>query len=50
MLYTIALIFVLTLLLILLSTYSAESEIHNLLVIAILALLIRGVQTKGAYI
>jgi hypothetical protein len=48
--YTIALILVLALLFILLTTYTAESEIHNLLVIAILALLIRGVQTKGAYI
>jgi hypothetical protein len=48
MLYTIALILTLVLPLSPLTSYVAEGEAHNLLVVAILGLLIWGVQPKRA--
>lgn len=48
MLYTIALILAILLIFSALASYPAESEVHNLLVVAILAALIRGIQAKGA--
>jgi hypothetical protein len=46
MLYTVALILTLALLLLPLTSWVAESEVHNLLVVAILGVLIRAVQVK----
>lgn len=48
MLYTIALILAILLIFSSLTSYPAESEVHNLLVVAILAALVRGIQAKGA--
>jgi len=48
MLYTIALILTLVLLLSPLTSYVTESEVHDILVVAILGVLIRGIQPKGA--
>ena len=47
MLYTIALIVMLVLLFSPLISWVAENEVHNLLVVAIFGLLIRGVQAKS---
>jgi hypothetical protein len=46
MLYTIALILIIVLLLSPLTFYVAESEVHDLLVVAILGILIQCVQVK----
>jgi len=48
MLYTVTLIFTVILLLAALSSYAAESEVHNLLLVAIIAVLIRGIQAASA--
>jgi uncharacterized membrane-anchored protein YitT (DUF2179 family) len=47
MLYTLAVIFSILLFVSLLTSYAAENEIHSLLVIAILGVVIRIVQSKG---
>jgi len=48
MLYTATLILTVMLLLAALASYAAESEVHNLLVVAIIAVLIRGIQAASA--
>ena len=47
MLYTFAVILPILLLLNLLNSFSAEGEIHSLLVIAILGIVIRVIQARG---
>jgi hypothetical protein len=48
MLYTIALTLAVLVFLSTLTSWPAETDVHNLLVVAILGVLIRGIQAKGA--